>query len=104
MGVGYRENIPGRTYIPSKPAKYDLKIFWLAESETGSTLNAIIYTGKEYDAALHRNLGRDIVMDLAALFFNTGREIVTDNFFTSHNLATSLLENGVTLLDIIQAH
>ena len=29
--VGYRGYIPGRTYLPSKPAKYGLKIFWLAE-------------------------------------------------------------------------
>ena len=102
--VGYRGQIPGRTYIPSKPAKYGLKIFWLAEAGTGFALNAKIYTGRERDAPVHRQLGKDVVMELAAPYFNTGREIVTDNFFTSHNLATSLLENRLTLLGTIRSH
>ena len=45
--VRYRGKIPGRTYIPSKPRKYDLKIFWACESNTGHGLNAIAYGGKE---------------------------------------------------------
>lgn len=85
--VGYRGYIPGRTYLPSKPAKYGLKIFWLTESRTGFALNAKIYTGKD-QSGTHRNLGRDIVMELSAPYHHTGREIVSDNYFTSHNSAT----------------
>ena len=29
--VGYRGRISGRTYIPSKPRKYGLKMFWACE-------------------------------------------------------------------------
>ena len=47
--VGYRGRIPGRTYMPSKPRKYKLKIFWACESSIGYTLNAIAYGGKEGD-------------------------------------------------------
>ena len=36
--VGYRGRIPGRTYMPSKPCKYGLKIFWACESSTGYAL------------------------------------------------------------------
>ena len=42
--VGYRDRIPGRTYMPSKPRKYGLKIFWACESSTGYALNAIAYS------------------------------------------------------------
>ena len=59
--VGYRGRIPGRTYMPSKPRKYGLKIFWACESSTGYALNAIAYGGKEGDQ-VHRNLGQDIVL------------------------------------------
>lgn len=101
--VGYRGSIPGRTYIPSKPAKYGLKVFWLAEARSGYALNAKIYSGKDRDAPPHRNLGMDIVMELTAPYFNTGRDIVTDNYFTSHQLAVSLLQQGLTLLGTIRS-
>ena len=58
--VGYRGRIPGRTYMPSKPRKYGLKIFWVCESSTGYALNAMAYGGREGDR-VHRNLGQDVV-------------------------------------------
>ncbi|XP_065662544.1 piggyBac transposable element-derived protein 4-like [Hydra vulgaris] len=40
----------GRTkftqYIPSKPAKYGIKIWWVCDAENAFPLNGIIYTGK----------------------------------------------------------
>lgn len=40
----------GRTrftqYIPSKPAKYGIKVFWLADSRTSYPLQGSIYTGE----------------------------------------------------------
>ena len=102
--VGYRGCIPGRTYIPSKPSKYGLKVFWLAEAHTGFALNAIIYTGRERNAAPHRNLGQDVVTELVRPYYTTGREVVTDNFFTSHSLAVALLEQNITLLGTIRPH
>ena len=101
--VGYRGTIPWRTYIPSKPAKYGLKVFWLAEARSGFALNAKIYSGRDRDAPPHRNLAMDIVMELTAPYFNTGRDIITDNYFTSHQLAVSLLQQGRTLLGTIRA-
>ena len=66
-------------------------------------MNAKIYAGKEQNGT-HRNLGRDIVMELSAPYHHTVREIVRDNHFTSHDLATSLLAKGLTLLGTIRAH
>ena len=45
--VGYRVRIPKRTYTPSKPRKFGLKMFWACESSTDYELNAIAYGGKE---------------------------------------------------------
>jgi hypothetical protein len=101
--LGYRGYIPGRTYIPSKPRKYGLKIFWLCDADSGYALNAQMYLGKENNA-IHHNLGLDVVLSLSQPYYNTGREIVTDNFFTSYSLAKTLLEKNLTLLGTIRNH
>lgn len=41
-------------------------------------------------------------MELSQPFFGTNRDIVTDNFFTSHLLAVDLLSNGLTLLGTLR--
>ena len=101
--VGYRGKAPGRTYIPSKPRKYGIKIFWACEAQSGYALNAIIYTGRQ-GTEVHRNLGHDVVMELMEPYYGSGREVVTDNFFTSHKLALSLLRETLTLLGTIRSH
>jgi hypothetical protein len=102
--VGYRGRIPGRTYMPSKPRKYGVKIFWICESESGYALLGIIYTGRQPNEPPHQNLAKHLVEELAAPFFNTGRNIVCDNYFTSHELATELVSKNLTLLGTIRAH
>ena len=99
--VGYRGRIPGRTYMPSKPRKYGLKIFWACESSTGYALNAMAYGSREGDR-VHRNLGQDVVMKLVEPYFETSRDVCTDNFFTIYNLAKLLLEKKLTLLGTVR--
>ena len=101
--VGYRGRIPSKTYIPSKPRKYGLKIFWACESSSGYALNDIPYGVKEGDQ-VHRNLAQDIVMRLLEPYFGTGRDLCTDNFFTSYDLAKQLLQENLTLLGTIRRH
>ena len=84
--MGYRGKIPGRTYIPSKSRKYQIKMFWACESSSGYALNGIPNGGKEGDQ-VYRNLAQDIVMRLLEPYFKTGRDVCTDNFFTSYTLA-----------------
>ena len=102
--LGYRGRVPGRTYMPAKPRKYGLKIFWLCEAGTGFALNAMIYTGRRANEPVHRNLATDVVLQLTQPFFGSNRDIVTDHFFTSHSLAVRLLENALTLLGTIRKH
>ena len=49
------------TYIPSKPCKYGVKIFWFREAKSGFPLNANIHIGKVINE-VHRNLGKDVVL------------------------------------------
>ena len=54
--VGYRGRIPGRTYVPSKPRKYGIKVFWVCEAQSGFALNAWIYTINIWERMLCSNL------------------------------------------------
>lgn len=102
--LGYRGRVPGKTYMPSKPrCKYGVKIFWICEADTGYALKGFIYTGKSSEG-VHRNLALDIVKDLTIPFYNSGRNIVCDNFFTSHDLAIFLLSKKLTLLGTVRSH
>ena len=84
--------------MPSKPRKYGIKIFWICESESGFALNGIIYTGRQPNQPIHQNLGKHIVEQLASPFYYTGRNIVCDNYFTSHELAVELITKNLTML------
>lgn len=41
--VPYRGRCPFKQYIPSKPDKYGMKLFWICDSATGYTLKAVPY-------------------------------------------------------------
>ena len=101
--VRYRGKIPGRTYILSKPRKYGLKMFWASEFSSGYVLNGFPYDDKEGDQ-VHLNLAQDIAMQLLEPYFETGRDVCTDNFFTSYNLAKVLLQEYLTFLGTTRKH
>ena len=61
--LGYRGRVPDRNYIPLKPQKYGLKIFWVCESSTGCAVNAIAHDRKEGNS-VHRSLAQDVVLNL----------------------------------------
>ena len=89
--------------MPSKSRKYGIKIFWACEAQSGFALNAWIYTEKGREGG-HKHLGKDVVLKFVEQFSGSGREIVTDNFFTSHELAVNLLQMNLTLLGTIRNH
>ena len=64
----------------------------------------MIYSGRESDSAPHRNLANDIVMKLCSVYFDTGRDIYVDRYFTFHGLVCNLLEKNLTLVGTIMAN
>ena len=77
-------------YLPSKPDRYGLKIFWAAEAETNYPLIAEPYLGKPLGAHRQENLGRNVAIRLSSAFYKTGRNITADNFFTDMVLYVAL--------------
>ena len=55
--VPFRGQCPFTIYMPSKPAKYGIKIFWLCDASLPYALNAKIYVGRQPGSAPEKNLG-----------------------------------------------
>ncbi|KAK1900093.1 PiggyBac transposable element-derived protein 4 [Dissostichus eleginoides] len=57
----------GRTkflqYMPSKPAKYGIKIFWVCDARTPYAIDGIVYTGRQPGEEVQKNLGENTVLD-----------------------------------------
>ena len=99
--VPFRGKCPFRQYMPSKPDKYGMKIWWIADSKSFYPLQGIPYTGKE-DNKTATNLGHKVVMYLSEPYFRSNRNITCDNYFTSLDLATSLLQNQLTIVGTVR--
>lgn len=87
-------------YIPSKAAKFGVKLWVLAESVTGYIVHLNVYKGKRYDPTPAGMLqGSYVVNSLldSCHFFNKYYHVVTDSFFTSLDLAKELLRKGTFL-------
>ena len=91
-------------YIPSKPAKYGLKLFWICDSETYYPLKNIVYCGKmsRIPTILGEGQGHQVVMELSLPFQGKGRNITMDNFFTDSSLAAKLLNKKTTVIGTVR--
>jgi len=76
-------------YIKSKPAKYGMKVWVLADSHSRYAWNLQAYTGKVGKKA-EANQGLRVVSDLIK-GLPTGNGVVTNKYFTSLALAKKLL-------------
>ena len=85
-------------YMPNKPDKFGLK-FWLSvDVDTKYLLNGFPYLGKDETANPELRLSENVVMKLIEPHINKGRNITTDNYFTSIKLAEMLKSKNTTLV------
>lgn len=92
---GFRGYVPGRCYMPMKPSKYGIKIFWLCDAKNGFALEPFLYSGKEEGRSV--GLAEHVVMKLVSFYSHSWRNIFMDRFFTSYALCKNLLNNGLTM-------
>lgn len=98
--VPFRGRCPFRQYIPSKPAKYGIKIWIICDSESYYTHNAQVYLGRVANTAVERNVGQRVVLDLCHGL--TSRNVTCDNFFTTYALAKDLHKQKMTIVGTIR--
>lgn len=93
--LSFRGRAPFRVYMKSKPDKYGIKIWALADCSTAYTVNMQVYLGKEGNRP-EKGQGQRVVLDMVS-HLSQGHGITTDNFFTSLDLADKLLERNLSL-------
>ena len=89
--VPFRGHCPFLQYMPSKPAKYDIKIFWLCDASLTYASNARIYVGRQPGSELEKNLGQNVVIQLTSPLQDSGRNVTMNNYFTGVLLARTKL-------------
>lgn len=93
-----------KQYIPSKPGKYGIKIFWLVDATTNYPLAGEIYLGTQPGEQRARNIAHDLVLRLSDRYLDKGYNITMDNFFTSVPLAKELIRRKTTLNGTIRSN
>ncbi|XP_028407218.1 uncharacterized protein LOC114529600 isoform X2 [Dendronephthya gigantea] len=73
-----------RQYMKNKPTKWGIKLWVLADSSNGYTIDFNVYIGKsKHDAPSSHGLGYDVVMKLVNPYLGQGYHVYFDNFFSS---------------------
>lgn len=93
-----------RQYIPSKPGKYGIKIFWLVDSKLNFPIAGEVYLGTQPNESRSTGIAHELVMRLAHNYLNIGANITMDNFFTSIPLAQDLTEQNTTIVGTIRSN
>ncbi|KRZ83916.1 PiggyBac transposable element-derived protein 4 [Trichinella sp. T8] len=95
--VSFKGRCPFRMYIPSKTAKYGIKIFELSDSETYYVSKMEVYVGKQNEGPHQMDTSpAAVVKRLCSAIVGTGRNITMDNWFMSYSLVEDLLKEKLT--------
>jgi hypothetical protein len=108
MLIEFHGRVSFKQYIPSKPGKFGLKLYWVTEANTAIPLKCILYVGKDTvpEASRQKHGGHvpALVMDLMEPFLDCGRNLTTDNWFTSQKLADLLCLRKTTLIGTLKGN
>eukprot|EP00066_Takifugu_rubripes_P014261 XP_011603527.1 PREDICTED: piggyBac transposable element-derived protein 4-like [Takifugu rubripes] len=96
----FRGHCPFRQYIPSKPAKYGIRIWAACDATSSYAWNLQVSTGKPDGGAPEKNQGMRVVLDMSQGL--SGHNITCDSFFTSHKLGQELLKRKLTIVGTIR--
>lgn len=100
----YRGRTKFTQFIPSKPAKYGIKVWWACDAKTKYPLQGKLYTGRNAGEEREVNQGENVLLELTKKYANSGRTIVADNFFTTLEGAKRLTNIGLAYVGTIRAN
>ena len=84
--------------MASKPDKYGQKYWLIVDKDSKYVANGFPYIGKDELRSTNERVSDHIVMKLAEPYLKKGRNITTDNYFTSVKLANLLKSKNTSLL------
>jgi hypothetical protein len=88
-------------YMPMKPHRWGIKNFALCDASSTYVLNFMIYAGKTAGITEHGFADR-VTMSLVEPWLNNGHIVVGDNYFSSMNLVTSLLNSNTGYIGTVR--
>ncbi|XP_063913566.1 piggyBac transposable element-derived protein 4-like [Zophobas morio] len=101
--VPFQGRLVFKQYNPQKTHKYGIKVFKLC-CNNGYTWNISIYAGKEKTTDNPLAVSTQIVLKLAKDLLGSGRLCITDNWYTSLQLAHILLDHKTHCLGTLRAN
>lgn len=93
-----------RQYCANKPKKWGYKLWMLADA-FGYSYKAVVYEGAKYENGVKirtKKLGETVVLDLLTNYYSKGHIVITDNFYTTIDLAKKLLDKGTFIVGQIK--
>ena len=85
-------------YMPSKPGKFGIKFWIIADCKSKYMLNSLPYLGKDESRPSNVPLGEYVVLTLSEPYLGKGYNITCDNYFTSVSLANKLNSKKTSLV------
>ncbi|XP_069694029.1 piggyBac transposable element-derived protein 3-like isoform X1 [Periplaneta americana] len=99
----FRGRCPFKVFMKEKPGKYGVLIRILADCKERYVLRMEVYAGKTEDSTPESRHPKSIVKRLAMPLKGSGRNITTDRYYTSVELAEELYPDyGLTLVGTMQ--
>ena len=92
--IKFKGRLSFRQYLPAKPIKWGVKVWALAESDTGYLRKFQVYCGRE--EGQERGLAHHVVLDLMGELQNTHINLYMDNFYTSAHCSVNYRSEGST--------
>ena len=100
--IPYRGRSKLRQYKPSKPTKYGIKAWSLADSSNGYMLQFKVYEGKsDIQTNKKENVSFNVVVDLLKPYYGKKFTIYTDSIFTSPLLFEYLYQKGIDCIGML---
>ena len=99
----WKGRVAFKQFIPSKPTKYGIKMYFCCEAGTGYISCLKMYSGKQGEHA-EREHGENVVRYLTSDFHGKGHTIFMDSFFSSLKLFEELKQKGTDAVGTLRAN
>ncbi|KAJ4437268.1 hypothetical protein ANN_17405 [Periplaneta americana] len=100
----FRGRCPFKVFMKDKPGKYGILIRMLSDAHTRYILKMEVYAGKDERPAEERSV-KAVVRHLVKPLEGTGRNVTTDRYYTSIELAEELYnDDKLTLVGTLKSN
>ena len=104
MLVEFHGRVGFKQFIPTKPGKFGIKVFWVVDAENTIPLKCIVFTGSQTlpESERDKPFSYAITKELMKPFAGKGRNVTADNYFCSSLIANDLLSDNTTIVGTIR--